>query len=128
MLRNALILAAALAVSACVTDTGGDDAGGDATAGGSTEPAAEFAQCTANGGTVERRGMRGSEMCVMPYADAGKVCTDASQCEGSCLAEGRADPSQTGQGAKGICQADDKLFGCVAFIKKGVQGATICID
>ena len=119
MIRLAVIIAGALTASACVTYNGGDDA----------EPRSELAQCAAKGGTVERRGILNLEMCVLPYSDAGKVCTDGSQCEGFCLASSNTETGETGTAdAEGMCQADDQLFGCVARIEDGIVQPTLCID
>ena len=90
-------------------------------------PDAEREACEAGGGSVERRGMMGSEMCVRPYADAGKACTDESQCEGRCIAEGRvgAPPDEK---VTGICQRDDALFGCFGLVENGTISSGLCVD
>ena len=87
---------------------------------------AERAQCLAAGGTVERRGRLQSELCVTPFADAGKVCTDGSQCGGDCIVEGRATPSSGT--VQGICQRDDRLFGCYSRVENGAITTGLCVD
>jgi putative hemolysin len=49
---------------------------------------ADRAACTGSGGRVERRGRMGAELCVMPFADAGKACTDKADCQGKCVSTG----------------------------------------
>lgn len=90
-------------------------------------PETERKACESDGGSVERRGMMGSEMCVRPYVDAGKACTDESRCEGRCIAEGRvgAPPDEK---VTGICQRDDKLFGCFGRVENGTITGGICVD
>lgn len=88
--------------------------------------AADKAACTSGGGTVQRRGMLGMEMCVYAYADAGRQCTDSAQCEGKCV--GSAGSVAPDKAATGQCQADDRLFGCYAEIKGGKSAYAICVD
>ena len=87
--------------------------------------AEQRAECEAEGGFVERRGMLQSELCVHPYADAGQLCSDNSECEGRCLAESMGTP---GEAVTGQCQPDDHLFGCHAFVSDGQATSAICID
>jgi hypothetical protein len=83
------------------------------------------AACRAAGGIVERRGRLQAELCVKPYADAGKACTSGSQCAGDCVAtEAVADGTQVA----GQCQADDRPFGCFAKVENGRATGGICID
>jgi hypothetical protein len=86
--------------------------------------ATDRAACTAAGGRVERRGRIDAELCIKPFADAGKACTDSAQCQGKCVASGNAEMPPTA----GQCQADDRLFGCYAEIKGGKPAYTICVD
>lgn len=85
--------------------------------------ATDRAACTSAGGRVERRGRLQAEACVRPFADAGKACTDTSQCQGKCVSTGNATDATAGQ-----CQADDRLFGCYSEIKSGKAVNTICVD
>jgi len=84
------------------------------------------AACTKGGGKVERRGRMGMELCVRPYADAGKTCTDSSQCDGKCIGNAGAAPDASQ--VAGQCQADDRLFGCYFEIKGGKAANAICVD
>ena len=83
--------------------------------------------CEKRGGTVEKRGMAQAELCVTPYADAGKACTDGDQCEGRCIAEGQVG-SPPGEPVTGICQRDDRLFGCFGIVEDGAIEAGLCVD
>ena len=82
-------------------------------------------RCKADGGSIRGVGSISYPVCVIPYSDAGKVCTDSSQCTGKCQAE-RAD---SGAPTTGQCQADshDK-FGCYSEIVAGVAQGTVCLD
>lgn len=88
--------------------------------------AADKAACTTAGGTVQRRGRLGMEQCVHPFADAGKACTDTSQCEGKCV--GSAGSASASEKVSGQCQADDRLFGCYSEIRDGKAAYAICVD
>lgn len=82
------------------------------------------AACAASGGDYRPVCRRGLPMCVTPYKDAGKPCTDNDQCEGQCRYEGDPPPnaSLTGQ-----CQADNQPCGCSTSLAKG-KPTTICVD
>lgn len=85
--------------------------------------AADRTACLSSGGRVERRGRMQAELCVRPFADAGKACTDKADCQGKCVSTGN-DPAA----AAGQCQADDRLFGCYSEIVGGKAANTICVD
>jgi hypothetical protein len=87
---------------------------------------AEVAACTASGGSVSRRGRLGTDYCVAPLADAGKVCSDKADCTGTCIGASDAVP---GSAATGTCQPDDgPLFGCYSTVVGGKATAAICVD
>ncbi|MBB3990144.1 hypothetical protein [Croceicoccus naphthovorans] len=83
------------------------------------------AACEAAGGFLDRRGRAQTLMCVHPYADAGKACTDNQQCDGKCVAA--VDDGPDGE-VVGTCQADDALFGCYAEVVDGKLVRAICVD
>lgn len=87
--------------------------------------AADAAACEAAGGFLDRRGMIQQLICVHPYADAGKSCTDNQQCDGKCIAPVDAGPDGE---IVGQCQADDALFGCYAEVVDGKAVRAICVD
>ncbi|MDV3433832.1 hypothetical protein WAB97_009915 [Stenotrophomonas maltophilia] len=82
--------------------------------------------CQAAGGTLQRLGRLQREQCVIPYADAGKVCSRRSDCSGQCLATGEV---AAGSPATGTCQRDaSQTFGCRQRIDDGKAQGTICVD
>ena len=87
---------------------------------------AERELCESVDGSISRQGLAGYEMCVRPYADAGKTCQDSSECEGQCRAQGfgSTDASQV----SGTCQADNIPFGCYAEVKNGIASPALCVD
>lgn len=77
--------------------------------------------CVQQGGSWGPQGKLGSDMCNLPALDAGKPCTDVSQCEGTCFAG--TDPTAT----SGTCSPYTLNFGCYAIVQGGVP-MTICVD
>jgi hypothetical protein len=75
--------------------------------------------CLAQGGAWGPQGMLQQDMCDLPATDAGKPCTDSSQCQGLCLA---SDASSTG-----TCSPRVLNFGCFDVIEDGVKMG-LCID
>ena len=85
--------------------------------------------CMAEGGEVRQEGMLGLWRCVTPYADAGEICSDRSDCEGRCLGSDDVTDYNAPPGeAAGRCEADDSPFGCYAEINAGAVTATLCVD
>ena len=85
--------------------------------------------CRAGGGEVRMAGMMGLYRCVTPYADAGEVCRDESDCEGRCLGDDAVTDYNAAPGEQqGVCEADDSPFGCYAIINDGVADAMLCVD
>ncbi|WP_312781020.1 hypothetical protein [Brevundimonas sp.] len=83
--------------------------------------------CSSRGGQMQQVGRAQTWQCVVKYADAGKRCTDASQCEGDCEIAGNSGIAP-GASAVGQCQADSNRFGCRTTVKDGKAEATLCID
>src|SRR5262245_51431957 len=86
--------------------------------------------CLSKGGNWQQVCLSQRFTCVMPYADAGKSCTDSSQCKGLCMVDMtiRCDVDKNcpelkvpkpGEAASGICQRDDDPCGSFVVIKKG---------
>ncbi len=63
--------------------------------------------------------------CIVPYADAGKTCTDNAECSGDCLATSIVP---TGTATTGTCQRDSDRFGCRQEVIGGMGQAALCID
>ena len=82
--------------------------------------------CKAKGGQWQRVGMLQALACVLPTSDAGKACTDASQCQMSCLVVNPA--LKPGSKATGQCSDSTNVFGCKTYVKNGKVEGTLCID
>ena len=85
-----------------------------------SEATLDIAACKAEGGAVMPVCRMQKPMCVLPYRDAGKSCTDNDQCEGRCVAEGEAATA-------GTCETDNDPCGCVTEMVGG-KPRTICVD
>lgn len=75
--------------------------------------------CEKNGG---QRVMsdHGFEVCEQPTVDAGKACTDSSQCQEFCIASDDTDGE-----LNGTCSPTTPFMGCIDVIENG-QVATLC--
>jgi hypothetical protein len=82
-------------------------------------------KCRSDGGTIESVGIFGHPICVRPYADAGKVCSDKSECLGRCLAPvGAALDSRM----TGTCEKDDSNE-CSYIVGQGVVTVgNLCLE
>ena len=69
--------------------------------------------CLEQGGTWGPQGLAQTEMCDLPATDAGKPCTDSSQCQGLCFA---SDTPSTG-----TCSPRTLNFGCHDVMEDGIQ-------
>ncbi len=135
MLRRAL-LAALLALAACAappaagptTPTRARPAppGGPHPVQPSPVASADPAACAAKGGTVRPVCRLQRPMCVIPFADAGRACTDGDQCQGDCRTEG-PKPDATGP-VTGRCQADTDPCGCWSNVEDGQLVGGLCVD
>ena len=96
-------------------------------------PRADAAACRARGGAVRGGDMGSTRICVIPYADAGRACTDSDQCAGRCLFDhGRRAYSLEGPPpagpAAGRCEADDATLGCLSEVRNGRVQRPVCTD
>jgi hypothetical protein len=83
--------------------------------------------CAERGGTVSRRPF-GSAFCKIDYPDAGRACTDMTECLGGCTLP-NASSAVPGQGGlKGACKPSNVLGGCMTYLIRGHAAATECID
>lgn len=88
---------------------------------------ADAQACAAAGGRWEAIGRLQHWTCLRDYPDAGKACSDGSQCTGQCLAAGTDAP--VGQPLGGTCQRDaSQRFGCRQPVEQGVAGNVLCVD
>jgi hypothetical protein len=67
-------------------------------------------------------------MCVVRNSDAGKICTDSSQCIGRCLVEHEGRPLKRWAPATGACEADNTDGACYAEVVRGRLTGEICVD
>lgn len=82
--------------------------------------------CAEHNGKWQKVGKLQMPACILTPKDAGKACTDSSQCETRCIAK---DPEpKAGEKADGICADSTNLFGCQTYIKDGRSEGTLCID
>jgi hypothetical protein len=85
--------------------------------------------CLSRGGQVKIMGLSGNEGCALPMSDAGKACTDHSQCKGGCyLDESKTPYPQRGEQAVGACAATDYPYGCRTGVSKGKSEGGLCAD
>lgn len=117
-MRRVLIILVLVALSGCMTAAERD-------AAQTVKVAQEDAACYAAGGDVRRVCRSQRYMCVMPYKDAGAICSDSSQCEGRCIGDREETP--TGGQIAGRCEANNDPCGCTTEIIGGVP-RTICVD
>ena len=81
--------------------------------------------CAAQGGSMRYVGLAHFLSCVIPYADAGKLCSDSSQCQGNC----QTAPVALGTASQGRCSQDSAaLYGCYSEVHNGIASAGLCRD
>ena len=90
-------------------------------------------ECIKKGGDWRRHGLSRVESCNLPTSDAGKECSDASECGGSCIAElSEEDNKKLSQDGivytKGKCTAWEQTYGCHAFVIDGKVQGILCAD
>jgi hypothetical protein len=83
------------------------------------------ATCAARGGTMQPVGRLQRPTCVVPYADADKICRDKADCQGACILDGNVE---TTGAVAGTCQKTNVQFGCFAKVVDGKATGAICID
>jgi hypothetical protein len=131
-----LILAALFALAACaappaapgpVKPTPAPSGGPHPAQPGRPTPPVDAAACAARGGAVRNVCMLQRPMCVIPYADAGKACTDGDQCQGDCryTADGVPPP---GARVSGTCQVNNDPCGCFSNVEDGQITGGLCVD
>ena len=90
------------------------------------QAAASPEQCAAIRGTWQPICMLGKPACVVNYADAGKACTDSSQCSGRCITQGMS--AQPESPVTGICTANSDPCGCFQIVENGKASYPLCAD
>jgi len=84
-------------------------------------------RCLATGGTWEKVGWAQTSRCVRPTKDAGKPCSDSSECEVACMAKKKS--VEVANDLKGHCAATDNPFAnCGLRIEGGHATPILCAD
>lgn len=119
-MRNGVMAAVLMLVAGC-------SAMGSPSSSSVKAPPLDQQACQQQGGRWQAIGRAQRWVCLVDYADAGKACSDAAQCQGRCLLEDVDVPA--GQPANGVCQRDaSQAFGCRQPVQNGVAGSVVCID
>lgn len=94
---------------------------------GDIDLASDKADCESEGGTFFLAGLAKNHLCEHSVVDAGKVCSDNSQCSTRCLA---SRDSSVGSDSKGTCDPWKTTFGrCANTVKDGkIISPNICVD
>lgn len=123
-----LLLIAVLSLASCAqpdVQAGGPKGSEPATA----QPKPDTPEaCAKNGGTYRRVCLMGTWSCVMPYADAGKPCSDKKQCQGQCRYEGTGETPPAGTAVAGACQRTTDPCGCFGIVADGKLESMLCVD
>ena len=83
--------------------------------------AASKKECLEKGGKWQQWGLIPQEYCQIPSQDAGKPCTDGSQCEYElCMSREQRTP--------GVCATYRNVFGCYSIVRNGQTGSGLCVD
>jgi len=94
---------------------------------------------TCHGGAVRPVCGSQKDMCVTPYPDAGKRCSDSSECAGDCLVDLTAhcdgagkctapEVPASGTGAFGTCEVDNDPCGSRIEVINGVVQPPVHVD
>jgi hypothetical protein len=90
---------------------------------GPTAPTEEA--CISAGGSWRSAGMLGSMMCHFRPTDAGKACTDSTECESRCVTASLVDYQAR---TRGICDDSFLPYGCQQRVHNGKAGEAVCSD
>ena len=82
--------------------------------------------CLDKGGVIQSVCMFGMPSCVEKYMDAGKTCSDNSECAGECRIEDEF--VEVGTKTTGFCSADSNPCGCFQLIIDGKAEHALCAD
>ncbi|AMT97006.1 MULTISPECIES: hypothetical protein [Psychrobacter] len=114
-----------LFISACQTPAMTEEQNNANSASKSVEMLAK--ECLAKGGEYTKEGRLQAYRCVQQFSDAGKSCSDSSECQGKCTNSDTAiEAGKTN--VKGTCAANDTPFGCRQTIEGGVAKGFLCVD
>ena len=84
--------------------------------------------CQSKGGKLAQVGLYGGVLCVIPYPDASRSCTDKSHCLGRCLYS-IYDQDRKKSANQGHCEDDNNPFKCAAPVENGKLKYPVgCVD
>jgi hypothetical protein len=82
--------------------------------------------CKAYGGNWQPVCLRGNPACVVTFKDAGKSCSDSSECSGRCTVTPGSVPS--GTQTRGACTPNSNPCGCFQLVVNGKADFALCVD
>lgn len=124
------VLAFALA-AACTPSTApapADPAPAPAAEAPKPENATDEASCKSGGGEWRPVCRMQQPACVTTFPDAGKACSDGSECAGDCVSANTGEFPAAGATATGVCATNNDPCGCRQTITGGKANAAICVD
>lgn len=124
-MRVVFVILAILALAGCAPPHATADASPGATNPSNNASSSEEQACKARGGEMRRICLMGELACVEKYRDAGKACTDKSQCMGQCRYRGDAP---VGSSVVGECQRTTDPCGCFGTVENGKFIGSLCVD
>jgi hypothetical protein len=101
---------------------------------GSIPYPADKESCESAGGHWGPVGLSPAEVCIMPTTDAGKECSDSSECQSACVADLSAEEYNTLVKDRitihttGRCTSSTASVGCMAYVEDGVVLGIHCVD
>lgn len=84
-------------------------------------------KCKAAGGMWNKVGARPISECNLPTSDSGKICSDSSECQGSCIYDGKVTNRQPVSGT-GKCSSYAITVGCQSLVNQGKIMPLMCAD
>ena len=129
-IRKFFVAAAFALLCACApkAETVGSSTPTAQAAAGVASDSADLANCAARGGVVDTVGRMQRQVCRVPYADAGKTCSNKSDCRGRCIYNDEEGGGPPAEPVTGQCQQFATQFGCYSEIDGGKVVSTICVD
>ena len=85
------------------------------------------AGCDARGGVISR-GAFGETYCKIEFRDAGRACTDSSECLGGCIVLSGSLHALGGAKLSGVCKSANVQYGCAEYLQRGRVVRSECID
>jgi len=123
---SAVLAAAALMLAACVQPaTAPLPVQPETPAKIDWQAASTAEQCSSISGEWRPVCMMGKPACVVTFKDAGKSCSDSSECSGKCVTKAGAQP---GTETRGQCTTNSDPCGCFQLVTKGKADYPLCAD